>query len=271
MSMSRVTPILLLLSVHMVGCIEAQRAESDTTTADTVMPDTSAPDSVGPDASDPDTSPGEPCEGPGQTRCLGTEATQICNGGEWQTVACGQDRICIDFGGGQCVETSGQATCYDALYCLVTCQFAFTEEVDRNTCSVECVNNSSGDARNELGDTLTCFETCDDDEGEQLGCVAKTCSSELGACYFDGRGASGCLVLAQCIEACQGQPAECRNSCGTFATKQAQAEYAVLDLCVTYACVGQGDECGVAAIATGGACARYAAQCLTPGISPNDD
>jgi hypothetical protein len=256
--------LLLLLS----GCIEAQRAQGDSSSTDSESPETTQPDSVDPGG---DTTPGQPCTAQGATRCVGLEATQICDQGTWQTVACGSDRICVDFGGAQCLAASGEDDCYTALYCFAGCQFEDDAE-DRESCSVNCVIESSPKAQEELGAVLGCIgESCNNVVDDKLGCIATSCSSQLGHCFFDGKGDNSCLTLGRCIDNCAGSDLGCRDGCGSKATERAQAEYASLELCVVFACFGNSDQdCETAAMAAAGACARFAAQCLTPNVIGNE-
>jgi len=243
------------------GCIEAQRAEveSDTDTSDTAsLPDSSAPDTR------PDGAPGEPCEAQGTTRCASVEATQICNGGTWQTVECESGRICVDFGGAQCLEATGDETCRDVLYCMGSCQLEEDAE-EREECLVDCFISGSATAQRELGLVTSCLDVagCSEPGGDELECIAQSCSQPLALCYFEGSAEAGCARMVQCAQNCAGDDT-CYLACGEDGTVAAQAEFAVLDLCVQYVCFGQGEDCARDATSVGGPCAEYLTACLSP-------
>lgn len=246
------------------GCIEAQRAvsESDSDAMDTsALPDTDT-DTTGADTR-PEPDVAEPCEAQGTTRCASVEATQICNGGTWQTVACETGRICVDFGGAQCLEATGDDTCRDVLYCMGACQLKEAEE-DREECLVDCFISGSATAQQELGLVTSCLDVagCNDPEVDQLECISESCSQPLALCYFEGSGDAGCTRLVQCAQSCEDD--ECYRACGEEGSVASQAEFVVLDLCIQYACFGQGEECPRDATSVGGPCVDYLATCLSP-------
>lgn len=258
------TAIVVSLMGVFGACIEAQRAqsESDTDAADTsALPNTDT-DTAGADTR-PETDTGEPCQAQGTTRCEGVEATQICNGGTWQTVPCEAGRICVDFGGAQCLEATGDDTCRDVLYCMGACE-AERDPEDRDECLVSCFISGSATAQRELGLVTSCLDVAGCNEGEvnQLECIAKSCSQPLALCYFEGSAEAGCTRMVQCAQACEDDA--CYLACGEQGTVSAQAEFAVLDLCIQYVCFGQDEDCTRDATSVGGPCVEYLSACLSP-------
>jgi hypothetical protein len=194
---------------------------------------------------------------------MGVEATQICNGGTWQTVACEEGRICVDFGGAQCLEATGQDICRDVLYCMGACQLKEAPE-DQEECLVGCFIEGSASAQQELGLVTSCLDVagCNEDGVDQLGCIAQSCSQPLALCYFEGAGTAGCARMVQCAQACEDD--ECYRACGEEGTVKAQTEFVILDLCIQYACFDQGEDCAREATSVGGPCVDYLAACLAP-------
>lgn len=254
------TALFVSLLAFCGACIEAQRSPSasDTDAGDT----TSLPDTDGADTR-PDTDPGEPCDAQGTTRCAGVDATQICNGGVWQTVQCETGRICVDFGGAQCLEATGNDTCRDVLYCMGTCQLREDDD-EREQCLVECFISGSSTAQRELGLVTNCLDVagCEDADADQLECIEQNCSQPLALCYFEGSGDAACGRMVQCAQACEDD--ECYLECGEQGTAPAQARFAVLDLCIQYVCFGQGEDCQKEVTTPGGPCFEYVTACISP-------
>ncbi len=255
----------LIVLVLLSACVETDRPLRGDDTDTTVAPDTTNT----PDATDTADVPDvEPCDEQGTTRCAGTEATQICDDGQWQTVSCPSDRICVDFGGAECLSATGESTCRDVLYCYALCQVNFAEDLDgRYQCLVACFISGSGTAQSELGLVTSCIDEkgCEEDGTSTLECIDDGCSLQLALCYFEETGRKGCGDILECAEGCDDGDATCWRECGDDASADAQAEFAILDLCVQYTCFGQlGDDCLREATQAGGLCFQYAARCASP-------
>lgn len=221
------------------------------------------------DTSDADASGdvGEPCDEPGVTRCASdAAATEVCLNGTWQRAACAENKICVLAGGAQCVDSTGDAACRDTLYCFLGCQVAHADDpVAAEACLVECFRSATQAAQRELSEVSECFEdNCGNDAG--LDCVAEQCSQDLARCYYDSSGDATCGSIVECRVGCNEDPS-CIQACGADATVGAQGEYAVLELCIFYACAGQDDECGRRAGLPTGACGDYTNACI--GLLPN--
>jgi len=236
------------------ACIEESARVADTTTPDTSDPGT-------------DVTPGEPCDEPGITRCAAdAAATEICLDGVWQRAACAADKICVLAGGAQCVDSTGNADCRDTLYCFLGCQIASPDDPQAaDRCFVECFRSATPPAQRELSDATSCFEeNCADDAGFQ--CVAERCSQDLADCYFDAKGGAPCAAIIECRVACNDDEG-CIKKCGNDSTFEAQGDYAVLELCIFYACAGQDEDCARRAGGPSGPCAAYINVCI--GLLPN--
>lgn len=255
----------LVLTLSLVGCIESTRPqrEVDLGTGDTTSPPVDTTPEV---ASDTPSDVGEPCEDQGTTRCLGLEATQICNAGRWQTVACTSGRVCVDLGGAQCLDATGKAVCRDVLTCFAACHLTHREADARDACLVACFIDGSEEAQSEVSLFTSCLDVAGCDTSQDgLLCVEESCSQALALCYFDKTGDKSCARAATCVGEC-GDDRDCQIKCGEDATLAAQGELAVLDLCLQYACLGSAEaNCTRDAMAVGGVCARQAVRCLTGG------
>jgi len=256
----RLTYLVPFIGLLAGACIEETRriADSDTT------PDATDP-SV--DADSSDTSPGEPCDEPGITRCAAdAAATEVCLNGTWQRAACVDGKICVLAGGAQCVDSTGDAECRDTFYCFLGCQFTHPDDpAAAERCLVECFRGATPAAQRELSDVSSCFEeNCADEAG--LECVAERCSQDLADCYFDTKGDASCGSIIECRVGCSDDTA-CAQACGSDATIAAQGRYAVLELCIYYACYGQEAECARRASLPTGGCSAYTNACI--GLLPN--
>jgi len=253
--------VLVLLN----GCVETDRPLRGDDADTTVAPDTS----VAPDTTVTNDVPAvEPCDEQGTTRCAGVEATQICNNGQWQTVSCPSDKICVDFGGAECLSATGDSTCRDVLYCYATCQLSFANDPKgRDGCLIACFISGSSTAQSELGLVTSCIadKGCEADGVSTLECIDEQCSLQLALCYFESTGRDSCADVLQCVNGCDEDDPDCWRKCGDDANASAQAEFAVLDLCVQYACFGQLSEaCYRESTQPRGPCFEYATRCLSP-------
>lgn len=217
--------------------------------------------------SSPETS-NEPCDTPGVTRCSEDgSATEFCSGGAWLPEPCGEGKLCVVAGAAQCVDSTGDATCRSTLYCFIGCQVAHEgDDVAIEACLVSCFRGATRDDQVELSLATECLERrCG--EGATFECIASSCSQALGDCYFDVSGGETCAQIVACRTGCNGDEA-CAVTCGDNGSVAAQSEYAVLELCIFYACIGQDDECPRRAGLPGGACGDYTNACLgLPGVS----
>ncbi len=240
------------------ACIEESARVTDT--ADTVS-DTDDP------SVDADLPAGEPCDEPGITRCAAdAAATEICLDGIWQRAACADNKICVLAGGAQCVDSTGDEDCRDTLYCFLACQITNPDDVTAaDFCFVECFRSATQAAQRELSDVTSCFEeNCADETG--FDCAADRCSQDLADCYFETTGDARCGAILECRVGCNGDEV-CAKSCGTDGTIEAQGKYAVLELCIFFACAGQDEECTRRAGLPTGACGAYTNECI--GLLPN--
>lgn len=262
---SRLAPLVLPLLVLAPACIEDSARVADTDTATDVV-DTSDDLPPGTDASDDSGPPGEPCGEPGITRCAAdTDAVELCLDGVWQRAGCADTKICVVAGGAQCVDSTGDATCRDTLYCFLGCQLLFEDSAAQDTCFVDCYRTAREDAQRELSDVIGCLDdNCGDTTG--LQCVADRCSQDLADCYFDTHGQGRCGAIIECRLACDGDTA-CVIACGEDATIDAQGDYAVLELCTFYACAGQDADCARRVSLPTGPCGDYANACV--GLLPS--
>ncbi len=263
---SRLAPLALTCLAFAPACIEDSERVADTNTpTDTV--DTSDEVPPGTDASDDSGPGGEPCDEPGITRCASdAAAVELCLDQTWQRAACAEDKICVVAGGAQCVDSTGDATCRDTLYCFLGCQLLFEDLAAQDACFVDCYRTAAEDAQRELSDVIGCLDdNCMDAAG--LDCVAGRCSQDLADCYFDTHGTARCGAIIECRLTCADGDEACVTACGEDATIEAQGDYAVLELCTFYACAGQDDDCARRAALPTGPCGDYANACV--GLLPS--
>jgi len=254
--------VSLLAIVLFSACVETDRPLRGEDADTTVAPDTP----IAPDTDD--LLEVEPCGEQGTTRCDGAEATQICNNGEWQSAVCPTDWVCVDFGGAECLSATGDSTCRDVLYCFATCQLSFADDQEgRDGCQVACFIAGSQTAQTELSLVTSCIGDggCEDGGPATLECIDERCSLQLALCYFESTGRTSCADIVQCVTGCDDDEPTCWQECGDDGSADAQAEFAILDLCVQYACFGvSSPTCGREAMGPGGPCFEYVTQCLSP-------
>lgn len=237
------------------ACIEESQRISDTAgTSDTADSSFDAP-------------VGEPCDEPGITRCAAdAAATEICLDGVWQRAACAENKICVLAGGAQCVDSTGDEDCRDTLYCFLACQITYPDDTTvADACFVECFRSATQAAQRELSDVTSCFEeNCPEASGFE--CAAERCSQDLADCYFESKGETGCGAILECRVACKDDEV-CAKACGNDGTIEAQGDYAVLELCLFFACAGKDEDCPKRAALPTGACGAYTNACI--GLLPN--
>ncbi len=210
----------------------------------------------------------ESCDTPRVTRCNAARgATEFCTNGVWLPEACGEGKLCIVAGAAQCVDSTGDATCRSTLYCFIGCQYENAgDDVAIEACLVSCYRSATRDDQIELSLATDCLERrCGDDTSFE--CIASSCSQALGDCYFDTSGQQSCGEIVACRTACDDDEA-CGTSCGDDGSVAAQSTYAVLELCIFYACLGGNEECPRRVVLPGGACGDYTNACIgLPGVS----
>lgn len=248
--------LLALVLLTPGACIEEQ--------APRAVPDTGLDfGDVAPDASDDSAA----CDEPGVTRCAeGENATEVCLEGTWRRAPCGADQLCVLAGGAQCIDSTGDKDCRDTLYCFLGCQVLHPDdETAAEACFVTCYTSATQPAQRELSDALDCFEGNCADQGFE--CISERCSQDLADCYFDTTGNKGCGRIVECRLDCADGDTACEKACGADATFEAQGQYAVLELCTFYQCVGQDDDCPRRVSLPAGPCYPYANECV--GLLPN--
>ena len=254
---------LVALTLPVVACISESRprASSDATDATSSAPDATDDDGAG-DADDP------ACASSGQTRCDDQgKALEVCLEGRWQSAPCGDDQICVGGAeGALCIDASGDADCHDTLYCFLACQVLHPDEgADQDGCFGTCFTAGTEQAQGELTEVIACFEdNCRD--SAPLECAAQRCTQDLADCYYDDHGQAGCPSIVSCRIACE-DDSDCAKRCGDDATIEAQGDYAMLELCIFYACWDQDEDCSRRATLPTGACSPYANECI--GLLPN--
>lgn len=254
---------VLCLLLACGACISESRQATDTgpevdgETAETVSPDSAT--GGGDDGAGPG---GEPCDEGGITRCSeDLLATELCLDGRWQRAYCASGKFCVNADGAQCVDSTGDGDCRAAMYCFFNCELFVTEPVAQELCYIDCYRAATREAQRELSDALDCIsERCAVDDG--IECFGTECTQDLADCYFDESGDAGCGSILECRLGCDSADSSCKEECGVDSTIQAQATYAVLDLCTFYACSGLDDECQRREALPGGACAAYASTCV---------
>jgi len=250
--------LLVFALTTLASCIESsERRVADSTSSD----DTIAPDVVH----------GDPCEQGGDERCSAdSSAIEICgDDGFWSGTRCGDARVCIDYGGAHCLETTGDESCRDLLYCFLGCSAEQTPE-DQESCAGRCFVSGTATAQNQLDDAQHCMEEAgcvDLPLKESLMCIDDTCGTLLAFCYFPTHGAESCADIIACKTACKEQEDadSCDRRCGDASTIAAQSDYAALELCLFFSCAGQTDQGCVSAAAETGACRTFTNQCVAPG------
>ncbi len=223
-------------------------------------------DTTGDVATSPD-STSEPCDTPGVTRCNDDlSATEFCSGGVWIPEACGEGKLCIVAGAAQCVDSTGDATCRSTLYCFIGCQVAYADDDPAiESCMISCFRGATREDQVELSVATDCFERrCGEDAS--FDCIAASCSQALGDCYFDTSGSESCGQIITCRTGCDGDEV-CGIGCGDDGSIPAQSTYAVLELCIFYACFGEDGDCPRRVGLLGGACSDYTNACVgLPGV-----
>lgn len=251
----------LALVVTLAACIDSSPRVASATDIGTT-PETG--DEIAGDAADP----AEPCDTPAATRCRDdARALQICRDGSWQTTTCGDDRLCIDVGGAQCLEASGEAVCRELVYCYLGC--APLSGAARNACEVECYLQGTVSAQSELAAFVGCLDRAGcfgEDLGPVLDCISDGCGTPMAQCYFQTSGSDSCPSIITCRDGCGDEDNACHLGCGQTATLAAQADYGVLELCLVYACSERENDptCIDEVTGIGGACAKYVRACANP-------
>ncbi|MFO0749559.1 MAG: hypothetical protein U1F43_28395 [Myxococcota bacterium] len=250
---------LLALLVTRGACINssAQRPAADATVSGDATSD-----------ADTGTPVGEPCDGPGDTRCsVGQDAVEVCSDGTWHATVCGANRFCVDVGGAQCLEASGTVECRQLIYCYLGC--GAQPESLQGACQLDCYLSGTVQAQSQL----VAFQTCADrsacsagDAGsDTLTCLDDACRTPLAQCYFPDSGQASCASILTCYEGCQKDPS-CEAACGQDATLDAQGRFAILELCLWFACADHPDDasCLDTALGLQGACQPFVRKCLNP-------
>ena len=267
--MPQLVSLAAYILLALAACIEDQRhlTDLDATSLDTPLEPSDT--ALEPSDTTLDASDAASCSAPGMTRCAqDAAATEVCLDGIWQRAACAEGKICVLAGGAQCVESTGDVDCRDTLYCFIGCQVTHADDQRAaDACFVNCFRLASKPSQRELSVVSTCFEDrCSGATG--FACINESCSQDLAACYFDTTGTANCGAIIRCRLACT-DPA-CERACGSDATFEAQGDYAVLELCTVYACVGQDSDCPRREALPTGTCGAYASQCMgiLPGVTP---
>ncbi|MCC6622039.1 MAG: hypothetical protein IT385_12325 [Deltaproteobacteria bacterium] len=268
MSLPRALISLLAAALIAPACIDdsGQRVASDTTTAPDSATSTgdAATDTAGPDATDPR----QPCDSPGTTRCSAEGAAlEVCTDGAWRATTCEQGRVCVEIGGAQCLQASGEASCRDLVYCYLGCGFAGGASVD--ACSLACYLQGTVPAQGQLLGFVGCVDRagCLEPQPAEdtLACVGDHCGPSLAQCYFPRSGEGACSAILNCREACDDE--ECSRACGEDATLVSQGVYGVLEICILHACAHATTEleqktCIAQATGVGGLCNPWVRECL---------
>jgi len=257
--MDRLLVSVLVSLVAVCACIDSggQRTPADSTSSDTTA------------ASDAEVV--APCDGPGTTRCSAAgDAVEVCSDGAWRATSCGADRLCVDLGGAQCLQASGDADCRDMVFCYLGCGFAGGASED--ACALACYLAGTVPAQGQLAAFVGCLDRAaciaEGDAGDVLVCVSDRCGSQLAQCYFETSGPKSCADIVTCREGCDGDA--CVQACGQDATLVAQADYGVLELCLLHACAEATTElqqkaCIAQATGVGGLCSPFLRKCLGVG------
>lgn len=260
------TPHLIFL-VMLSSCIETNdRAEPTTSPTDTTEPEdttTSAPDTA-----HEDVPTGEPCLEQGQQRCTEDgKSIEVCDQGFWETTRCGDKRICLDFGGAQCFDKD--QSCRDILYCFLLCNER-ADPSEAEACGALCYVRGDEKAQDDLLDMQSCMEesACTGISFEEsLSCIRETCGNDVAVCFFEEAfGTKPCAPIFACQDECGVGDEACRRACGSTSSRQAQADYGVLELCLFFACAGTQDA-NCFEDRAGDTCQAFASQCVAPVIS----
>ena len=164
--------------------------------------------------------------------------------------------VCLEQGTAQCVKASGNQTCDEVFFCLISCD---GDQEARDICSRDCFLDGTTEGQREVLDLIDCYEAgqCGDD----LGCIDQLCGLPLAACFFETTGPDTCSEILNCTVRC-GNDEVCKAACPESGKPGAQAHYATLTLCIlTYCGLDPAATCAVTAVANPTQCKSYYDNC----------